>query len=176
MYFVEAAPFVLASFLGSLGCVAWLFVRAASGRKRYQVRGALDAVRPRLIRVTNHEYIKAESVCALWHAGAEAAGGLPITRVLDKARYQKCAVVPALASSWGIELLDLPGSSPNLNLIERRWRVVRKESLDSTSYEDFTRFTAAIDQCLDELPTVHKDEMATLRRCFRTLGGGCPYR
>ena len=28
---------------------------------------------------------------------------------------------------------------------------MRKESLDSTYYEDFEQFTAAIDQCLDEL-------------------------
>jgi hypothetical protein len=96
---------------------------------------------------------------------------LPITLVLDNARYQKCAVVQTLASSLGIELLYLPGYSPNLNLIERLWRFVRKESLDSTYYEDFARFTAAIDQCLDELPTVHKDEMATLMTPkFQTFG------
>jgi hypothetical protein len=52
--------------------------------------------------------------------------------------------------------------SPNLNLIERLWRFLRKQSLDSTYYEDFARFTAAIDQCLDDLSTVHKREMETL--------------
>jgi transposase len=169
--FGDAAHFVFAPFLGCLWCAARLFVHAASGRKRYNVLGTLDAVTHRLIRVTNHEYINAESVCALLHAVAEAAGGLPITLVLDNARYQKCGVVQALASSLGIELLYLPGYSPNLNLIERLWRFVRKESLDSTYYEDFTRFTAAIDQCLDELPTVHKDEMATLMTPkFQTFG------
>ena len=88
--------------------------------------------------------------------------GLPITLVLDNARYQKCAVVQGLAESLGIELLYLPSYSPNLNLIERLWRFVWVESLDSTSSEDFARFTAAIDPCLDELPTVHKGEMETL--------------
>jgi transposase len=53
VYFVDAAHFVLAPFLGGLWCVARLFVRAASGRKRYNVLGALDAVTHRLIRVTN---------------------------------------------------------------------------------------------------------------------------
>ena len=42
------------------------------------------------------------------------------------------------------------------------WRFVRKQSLDSIYDEDFTRFTAAIDQCLDNLTTVHKGEMETL--------------
>jgi transposase len=160
--FVDAAHFVLAPFLGSLWCAARLFVRAASGRKRYNVLGALDAVTHRLIRVTNDGYINAESVCALLHAVAGAAVGLPITLVLDNARYQKCALVQGLAASLGIELLYLPSYSPNLNLIERVWRFVRKESLNSTYYESFEPFTTAIDQCLDGLSTVHRGEMETL--------------
>ena len=91
----------------------------------------------RLVRVTNHDYINAESVCALFRTVAAASVGVPITLVLDNARYQKCALVQALASSLGIELLYLPGYSPNLNLIERLWRFVRKQSLDSIYYEDF---------------------------------------
>jgi transposase len=162
VYFVDAAHFVFAPFLGCLWCAARLFVRAASGRKRYNVLGALDAVTHRLIRVTNFDYINAESVCALLHAVAGAAVGLPITLVLDNARYQKCALVQALTASLGIELLYLPSYSPNLNLIERLWRFVRKESLNSTYYEAFEQFTTAIDECLENLPTKHKREMETL--------------
>src|SRR3954471_10964215 len=160
--FVDAAHFVLAPFLGRLWCAARLFVRAASGRKRYNVLGALDAVTHRLIRVTNFDYINAESVCALLRAVAEASVGLPITLVLDNARYQKCGLVQGLAASLGIERLYLPGYSPNLNLIERLWKFVRKESLNSIYYESFEGFTTAIDGCLDGLPTKYKDEMETL--------------
>jgi transposase len=171
VYFVDAAHFVLAPFLGCLWCAARLFVRAASGRKRYNVLGALDAVTHRLIRVTNDGYINAESVCALLRAVAEAAVGLPITLVLDNAKYQKCALVQGLAASLGIELLYLPSYSPNLNLIERLWRFVRKESLNSIYYETFEGFTAAIDECLDALPTKHKVEMeALLTHKFQTFG------
>src|SRR3954470_4146778 len=162
VYFVDAAHFVLAPFLGCLWCAARLFVRAASGRKRYNVLGALDAVTHRLIRVTNDGYINAESVCALLRAVAGAAVGLPITLVLDNARYQKCALVQGVAASLGIELLYLPSYSPNLNLIERLWRFVRMEALNSTYYEKFEEFRAAIDGCLDGLGTGHKGEMETL--------------
>jgi len=113
VYFVDAAHFVFAPFLGFLWCAARLFVRAASGRKRYNVLGALDAVTHQLIRVTNFGYINAESVCALLRAVAAAGVGVPITLVLDNARYQKCALVQGLAESLGIELLYLPGYSPN---------------------------------------------------------------
>jgi transposase len=162
VYFVDAAHLVFAPSLGFLWCAARLFVRAASGRKRHNVLGALDAVTHRMIRVINDGYINAESVCALLRSVVGASVGLPITRVLDNARYQKCALVQGRAASLGIELLYLPSYSPNLNRIERLWRFVRKQSWDSTYDEDFEQFRTAIDRCLDDLSTMHKGEMDTL--------------
>jgi len=86
VYFVDAAHFVFAPFLGFLWCLTRRFVRAPSGRQRYNVLGALDAVTHRLLRVTNLDYIHAESVRALLRAVAAAGTGLPITLVLDNAR------------------------------------------------------------------------------------------
>jgi transposase len=162
VYFVDAAHFVFAAFLGVIWCRIRQCIRAASGRKRYNVLGALNAVSHKLIQVTNHSYINAESVCLLLRAVADAATGLPITLVLDNARYQKCALVQQLAQQLGIELLYLPSYSPNLNLIERVWRFVKAECLRSTYYTNYEAFTAAIQRCLDELPTKHKAAMDTL--------------
>src|SRR5207249_3029140 len=105
--------------------LARLFVRAASGRKRYNVLAAVHAVSHQLIRVANHTSLNAESVCALLRAGV----GRPLTVVLDNARYQRCAVVQELAKSLGVALRYLPGYSPNLNLSERVWRFVKKQCL-----------------------------------------------
>jgi transposase len=161
--FVDAAHFVHAPFLGVLWCLARLCVRAASGRKRYNVLGALDCVSHRLIAVSNHSYINAESVCLLLRAVAAAATpGLPITLVLDNARYQKCAVVAELARQLGIELLYLPSYSPNLNLIERVWKFVKSECLRTKYYASYEEFHTAIQQCLDDLPSKHKPAMDTL--------------
>jgi transposase len=162
VFFVDAAHFIFAPFLGFIWCLARLFVRAASGRKRYNVLGALDAVTHEVIRVTNQGYINAESVCTLLRTIAARGLRLPVTLVLDNARYQHCALVQELAASLGIELLFLPSYSPNLNLIERLWRFLRKQVLDATYYEQFEQFTTGIDRCLEELTTKHKDEMNTL--------------
>lgn len=163
VFFVDAAHFVHASFLGVLWCVARLCVRAASGRKRYNVLAALDCVSHQLIQVTNHSYVNALSVCLLLRAVADAATpGVPITLVLDNARYQKCALVAALAKELGIELLYLPSYSPNLNLIERVWKFVKAECLRTKYYDNYGKFHAAIQQCLDELPTKHKAAMDSL--------------
>lgn len=63
---------------------------------------------------------------------------IPITLVLDNARYQKCQLVTELASTLAIELLHLPSYSPNLNLIERLWKFVKKQCLYSKYYSDFS--------------------------------------
>jgi transposase len=162
VYFVDASHFVLASFLGWVWCFVRLHVRAASGRQRYNVLGALNAVTHELVTEINTTYITATSVCALLHTIANRAVGVPITLVLDNARYQKCALVTGVANALGIELLYLPSYSPNLNLIERLWKFVKKEALNSRHHQDFKKFQAAIDNCLTDLPTKHRDKMATL--------------
>jgi transposase len=160
--FVDAAHFVFGPFLGYLWCLVRLFVPGPSGRKRYNVLAALDAITHRVIRVSNHAYINAESVCALLRQVAAAGLVGPITLVLDNARYQKCQVVQALAASLGIELLYLPSYSPNLNLIERLWKFVKKECLGCRVLPTYEAFTQAIDDCLANLNTRHKHQMNTL--------------
>ena len=160
--FVDAAHFVYGPFLGFVWCLVRLFVPGPSGRKRYNVLAALDAVTHRVIRVSNHAYINAGSVCALLREVAAAGLSGPITLVLDNARYQKCGVVKALAESLGIELLYLPSYSPNLNLIERLWKFVKKECLSCRVLPTYEAFTRAIDDCLAELNTRHKHQMKTL--------------
>lgn len=149
-------------FLGYLWCLVRLFIPGPSGRKRYNVLAALDAITHRVIRVSNHAYINAESVCALLRQVAAAGLGRPLTLVLDNARYQRCAAVQALARSLRIELMYLPSYSPNLNLIERVWKFVKKECLAARCLPDYEAFTAAIDDCLNNLPTKHKAKMDTL--------------
>jgi transposase len=162
VYFVDAAHFVLSSFLGWVWCVGRKFVRAASGRQRYNVLGALNAVTHEMVTEINTTYINALSVCALLRKIAGQGVSVPITLVLDNARYQKCALVQDLAKELGIELLFLPSYSPNLNLIERLWKFMKKEVLNSRHHQDFKRFQEAIDGCLADLPTKHSEALATL--------------
>lgn len=167
---MDAAHFVLAPFLGFLWSVARLFIQAPSGRQRFNVLGALNAITHELITVTNNSYITGTEVCALLQKLAALNLGVPITVFLDNARYQKCALVTTLAASLHIELCFLPAYSPNLNLIERLWKFVKKECLYSKYYADFATFKSAIETCLGETHTKHKsalDSLITLR--FQTF-------
>ena len=62
-----------------------------------------------LITVTNDTYINAQSVCDLLRRIAQLGFEVPITLVLDNARYQKCRIVQELAETLDIELLYTAG-------------------------------------------------------------------
>lgn len=145
-----------------LWCFARQFIRAPAGRQRFNVLGALNAITHEMIMVTNDTYINAGSVCELLRRAAALGLNIPITFILDNARYQKCRLVFDLAASLGIELLYLPTYSPNLNLIERMWKFVKKECLYSIYYKDFTTFKQAISSCLAQTHTKHKSALDTL--------------
>ena len=171
VFFVDAAHFVLASFLGWLWGKTRLFVKAASGRQRYNVLGAFNAISQELIRVTNTSYITAATVCQLLHKIASLGLTTPITLVMDNARYQRCHLVQELAAVLNIELLFLPSYSPNLNLIERLWKFVKKAALHSRYHGSFNEFQGVIDQCLNEVPTTHRPQISTLMTTtFQTFG------
>ena len=162
VFFVDAAHFVLGAFLGLVWCFVRPFVRTAPGRQRYNVLGAVESHSKELISIRTTDSINAEVVCALL---AEIAARHPqqaLTLVMDNARYQHCALVESRAAALGIELLFLPAYSPNLNLIERLWKLVKKRCLTNRYYEDFAKFRAAIDDCLDDLNGAAKAELDSL--------------
>jgi transposase len=162
VFFVDAAHFVFGTFLCSLWSFVRLFVRAASGRQRFNVLGAWNAVTRQLIAVTNTTVVNTETMCDLLRKIAALKLKGPITLVLDNARYQRNAVVMALAEQLGIKLLFLPSYSPNLNLIERLWKFIKRRSLYGRYHPTFADFRAAIEETLTHIPTTHANDLASL--------------
>jgi hypothetical protein len=65
VFFIDAAHFVFAPFLGIVWCFQRLFVKAPSGRQRVNVLAALNAITHEVLTVQNLTYITAETVCEL---------------------------------------------------------------------------------------------------------------
>ena len=171
LFFVDAAHFVWGGFLGYVWCFVRLFLPTPSGRQRYNVLGALDAITHELIALCNEGYINAESVCLLLYQIKNQNYNVPITLVLDNARYQYCELVKNIAKELGIELLYLPSYSPNLNIIERLWKWIKKDCLYSKYYEKFRDFKNAIKKSLLKVsdPKYKKELDSLLKLKFQTF-------
>jgi transposase len=145
-----------------LWCVQRLFVKTPSGRQRLNVLAALNAITHEIFTVQNLTYVTAATVCELLRLLAGAYPGQLLTIILDNARYQRGALVQEVAASLGIELLFLPPYSPNLNLIERLWKFVKKRCLYGKYYADSTAFQQAILDCIAQAYTKDKAALESL--------------
>ena len=162
LFFMDAAHFVIGNdFIAAIYGHARRFCRTFSGRKRYNVLGAIEYFSKKILTVTNDEYITATEVEELLRKMRKAYESIPISVVLDNARYQKCELVRKTAEELNIDLVYLPSYSPNLNLIERLWKYVKTE-LRCHYYDDFESFWKQIDTIILEAQTVKKQKLDSL--------------
>ena len=162
LLFMDASHFVMGcDFLGYVYARTRRFVQTFSGRRRYNVLGALDFVTRKVLTVTNDSYITGTQVCEMLRKISAEYAGKTVHVILDNARYQKCQTVRSLARELGIELLYIPPYSPNLNLIERLWKFVKGE-LRSKYYDDFHLFQETIDSLIQSATGKNQKRVAKL--------------
>ncbi len=126
----------------SLGHGGITKVQKATGVSRPRItRGMQDLL---AVTITNNSYINAWCVAELFRELRKIHIDGPITVILDNAKYQRCYVAERAAHMFNIELLYLPPYSPNLNLIERAWKFVKKKALNNRSFANFQLFQEAI--------------------------------
>jgi transposase len=141
-YFRAHPPLPLVSMIWSF---TRIFIKAAAGRNRINVLGAMDAVTLQVYALINTTYINAQSVTTVLEMLSQRCKkGPPIYVVLDNARYQHCDFVKAYAKNLGITLVFLPPYSPNLNLIERLWKYIKKDILANRYFESADLFHEAV--------------------------------
>lgn len=172
LLFLDAAHFVLGVCLCSLWSFGRLFVKAPAGRQRLNVLGAVNAVTKQVEFLTNTTYINAEVIAQFLRQLAATYHDRPVVIVLDNARYQHCQFILDLAQHLGITLLFLPPYSPNLNLIERLWKFLKKKALYAQYYDGFSRFSTAIITTLQRAnhdPAYRKDLLSLLALKFQTF-------
>ncbi len=160
--FADAAHFVRGAFLGYVWRLIRWVVPTGSGRQRYNILGAVDAVTHELVRETNDGVVDQVTAGRLLRRVRERYPTGPVTVVWDNARYQHTALVRSIAAYYRMELLYLPPYSPNRNRIERVWKFVKADALANRWRADFATFRAAIDATLDQLHTTHRDRMRSL--------------
>jgi len=169
LFFMDASHFVMGGFAGRVWSVVRKYVKTASGRKRYNVLGALNFISKKIETVSNDSYITSTQIIELLKKLA-ASFTKPIKIVLDNAKYQRCKIVIERAAELEVELVFLPTYSPNLNLIERIWKIVKSKVLNAAYYETFDGFCDNIFDCVDNLHEKCASEMASsVTQSFRII-------
>lgn len=162
LLFMDASHFVMGcDFLGHIYGKTRHYVKTFSGRKRYNVLGALDYVSKKMLVVANDSYITASEICDMLNKIAVEYKGKEVHIVLDNARYQKCRIVQELAEKLNIKLEYIPPYSPNLNLIERVWKFVKGE-ISCKYYNDFDEFKQKIDSIISSTDGKNKQKINRL--------------
>lgn len=172
LLFMDATHLVMGAFLSYLWSFTRVFVKSSSGRKRHNVLGAVNAIDKQIHIWTNQTYINADSIIEfLYQLRLYYYDMKPIYIVLDNARYQKAAFVRYIAFQLNIKLVFLPSYSPNLNIIERLWKWLKKKCLYAKYYESFNDFQQTINNILKIANSEFQQELeALLTLNFQTFG------
>jgi len=83
--------------------------------------------------------------------------------ILDNARYNHAQIVVDHAEKLNISLKFLPAYAPNLNLIERLRKYMKKELVNNKYYEKYDEFYEALIAFFVNLKN-HKNDLKTLLR------------
>ena len=120
-------------------------IPANSGRRRLNLNGAMNANDPTDMIIQSSDRINAQSTIRLWEAQRERHPNKTIINIMDNARYYKCRLINEwLAQNSWCKVIYLPSYSPNLNLIERLWKFLRKKVINLHYYQHFEDFEKAI--------------------------------
>ena len=166
-----------------------LEVGVGGGRQRLNILGAFSP--------DDHEYLDkryteenltAQAVIELFELMRQRHPETKHFRIyLDNARYQHAKVLLAWVAQTqqvqGVtfDLKYLPAYSPNLNLIERLWKFLRKQALQKW-HPTFEAMQEAVAQVLDNLGNYQEPLRTLMTERFRlapelsTIVVGCPTR
>lgn len=127
------------------GKAGTVMVSSNNGRKRVTVLGFLNPIELKLTTLATesncdrlavevaHEELRKTYPC-----------GKKIVVIQDNARYNHAYAKSDHAKSLNIEAVFLPAYCPNLNLIERVWKLMKSSVMHNEYYETFQEFFQAI--------------------------------
>jgi transposase len=172
VYFIDASHFLHNAIVG----YGWIKegetmeILTNSGRNRFNVLGAYSPGDVDLISIEGTESCDAEMVRNLLIKIREVnLGEVPLIAVMDNVRYQHAKSVKELSEKLNIEILYLPPYSPNLNLIERFWKFMKKKVLKNKYYPKFEEFVTAVRDFLRNVDKYKAELKSLMTEKFQLL-------
>jgi transposase len=150
-------------------------LKSNHGRVNVNINGALswpglDVVHRQAEKITSAEMIKLFDDLQARHRTSTA-----IWVVLDNARYNHSHEIKAYVSGEGcrIKLVYLPAYAPNLNLIERFWRLFKKKALCNEYFPTFADFKTAVDGFFANIERYRDEINSLITGAFHFIGQPC---
>ena len=147
------------------------YIPSNCGRQRLNLNGAYN---PHLqdVIIREDETINAQSTIKLLKdIRTFYSDKKKIYCISDNARYYRCKLVTEFLNTEGenIEWVFLPPYSPNLNLIERLWKYMRKNAINTAYYEKYDQFRDAVFDLIEDLPSRKHELISFIGNDFQII-------
>ena len=146
-------------------------LETTGNRSQLNIVGALNLSNIEATIVSDYESINSENMVRFF---CKLREGYPLNHklhiILDGAGYHRSDLVRDAAFVLNIELHYLPPYSPNLNPIERLWKVMNEKSRNNVYFKNKRDFKEAIDQFFTvTLPDIAGSLMSRVNDNFQVL-------
>ena len=151
-------------------------LRSNHGRTNININGALSWPDRTLVWQSAEKITSLAMIELFERLEALNRTATAISLVIDNARYNHSAEIKAYLDRPGcrIRLVYLPAYAPNLNLIERFWRLMKKEVLGNEYYPTFAEFRTAILGFLDNISDYRAKIASLITDKFDIIGVSNP--
>lgn len=145
-------------------------VGTTASRTRLNIVGAIQLGHLAEAITCQYETINAESIMHFMNKVRHQYGSKIVHLILDKAGYHRSSLVIKHAAKLNIKLHFLPPYSPNLNPIERLWKVMNEKVRNNRFFKGAKDFKEAINSFFDEiLPSIGNSLSSRINDNFQML-------
>lgn len=146
------------------------YVGTTASRTRLNIVGAIQLGRIAEAITSHYETINAESIIDFMGKIRSKYDSKIVHLILDKAGYHRSLLVAEKAKALNIKLHFLPPYSPNLNPIERLWKVMNEKIRNNQFFKSAKDFKEAINGFFDDLlPIIGKTLKGRINDNFQML-------
>lgn len=145
-------------------------IDSTGSRKRVNLHGAINAHDPTQAIINPFDRINSQAVIATWEEQLRQHPTGLIYNICDNAKYYHSRLIKEwLADHPRVQVIYLPSYSPNLNLIERLWRLLRRQVINTIYHATYDKFRAAILDFVGDLSAVATQLGSLLTLRFRVV-------
>lgn len=126
-------------------------ISTTAGRTRLNIVGAIQLGQLSDTLTTQYDTINAESIVDFMKKIRSHYAQKTVHLILDKSGYHRAGLVAEKAEELNIKLHFLPPYSPNLNPIERLWKVMNEHARNNRFFKGAKDFKEAIAEFFDDI-------------------------